>query len=116
MNLVPKPEWGKYLDRVSRGMVGLRAEIEVASLELGDHTLAVRLRVAGVHDAAHDRAPVDARAGEGDRGGEDARDVGILHQQGEPERDQGEHHGRDHGVLHGEPDGRARPRRDRPGL
>ena len=36
MNLVPKPEWGKYLDRVSRGMVGLRAEIEVASLELGD--------------------------------------------------------------------------------
>ena len=48
MNLVPKPEWGKYLDRVSRGMVGLRAEIEVASLELGDQIEAQYLPIAGI--------------------------------------------------------------------
>lgn len=36
MNVVPKAEWHQYLNRVSRGLTRLRAEIEVASLELGD--------------------------------------------------------------------------------
>ena len=31
-----KQEWHGYFDRISRGLLGKRAEIEVASLELGD--------------------------------------------------------------------------------
>jgi len=48
VNVVPKAEWPQYLNRVSRGLTGLRAEIEVASLELGDQIEAQYLPVTGV--------------------------------------------------------------------
>jgi hypothetical protein len=31
-----KQEWQGYFDRISRGLLGTRAEIEVASLDIGD--------------------------------------------------------------------------------
>lgn len=48
MNVVPKAEWPQYLNRVSRGLTGRRAEIEVASLELGDQIEAQYLPITGV--------------------------------------------------------------------
>lgn len=48
MNVVPKAEWPQYLNRVSRGLTGLRAEIEVASLELGDQIEAQYLPITGI--------------------------------------------------------------------
>ena len=48
MNVVPKAEWPQYLNRVSRGLIGLRAEIEVASLELGDQIEAQYLPITGI--------------------------------------------------------------------
>ena len=43
-----KREWRPYLDRVSKGLVGKRAEIEVASLALGDQILAEWLTLFGI--------------------------------------------------------------------
>jgi hypothetical protein len=43
-----KREWRPYLDRVSRGLVGKRAEIEVASLALGSQILAEWLALSGI--------------------------------------------------------------------
>lgn len=48
MDLVPKPEWAGYFNRITRGLVGLRAEIDVASLELGDQVAADQVAVAGI--------------------------------------------------------------------
>ncbi|MFL0419416.1 DUF5335 domain-containing protein [Sphingomonas sp. 179-I 2A4 NHS] len=48
MNVVPKAEWSEYLNRASRAMIGLRAEIEVASLELGDQIEAQYLPITGI--------------------------------------------------------------------
>ncbi len=33
---IEKDEWHGYFDRISHAVIGKRAEIEVASLELGD--------------------------------------------------------------------------------
>ena len=41
MNLIPKSDWTQYLNRIARSLEGLRAEIEVASLELGDQIAAI---------------------------------------------------------------------------
>ena len=48
MNVVPKAEWSGYLNRASRAIIGLRAEIEVASLELGDQIEAQYLPITGI--------------------------------------------------------------------
>ena len=43
-----KSEWHGYFDRVSRALLGKRAEIEVASLELGDQIEAEWVPVIGI--------------------------------------------------------------------
>src|SRR4051812_9054919 len=43
-----KREWHPYLDRVSKGVVGKRAEVEVASLVLGSQILAEWLPLLGI--------------------------------------------------------------------
>ena len=43
-----KSEWHSYLDRVSRAVLGKRAEIEVASLELGDQIEAEWVPILGI--------------------------------------------------------------------
>lgn len=52
---VPKSEWRSFFDRVSEGLIGKRAEIEVASLELGDQIVADWLPMLGVtYDSRND--------------------------------------------------------------
>lgn len=41
-------EWRRYCDQVSKALVGKRAELEVVSLELGDHVAAKWLPLLGV--------------------------------------------------------------------
>jgi hypothetical protein len=54
MNLT-KPDWREFFDRFSSGLSGQRAEIEVASLDLGDQIVAEWLPLQGVtYDAADD--------------------------------------------------------------
>jgi len=43
-----KQEWHNYFDRISRGLLGKRAEIEVASLELGDQIEAESVLLLGI--------------------------------------------------------------------
>ena len=43
-----KSEWHGYFDRVSRALLGKRAEIEVASLELGDQIEAEWVPILGI--------------------------------------------------------------------
>jgi uncharacterized protein DUF5335 len=43
-----RSDWGSYCDRLSRAVVGRRAELEVASLELGDLVEARWLPLLGV--------------------------------------------------------------------
>ena len=43
-----KSEWHGYFDRMSRGLLGARAEIEVASLKLGDQIQAEWAPVLGI--------------------------------------------------------------------
>jgi Family of unknown function (DUF5335) len=43
-----KTQWHGYLDRISRALLGKRAEIEVASLELGDQVEATWLPLLGI--------------------------------------------------------------------
>ncbi len=43
-----KSEWHPYFDRIARGLLGKRAEIEVASLELGDQVEAEWIPLLGV--------------------------------------------------------------------
>jgi hypothetical protein len=48
LTAVPKSEWRAFFDRVSKGMVGKRAEIEVASLDLGDQIAAEWIPLLGI--------------------------------------------------------------------
>lgn len=48
MDLISKSDWTGYLNPITRGLIGLRAEIEVASLELGDQIAADRVAIAGI--------------------------------------------------------------------
>ena len=52
---VPKSQWRPFFDRVSKEVVGKRAEIEVASLELGDQIVAEWVPLLGItYDAKND--------------------------------------------------------------
>ena len=48
MRTLEKSEWHGYFDRVSRALLGKRAEIEVASLELGDQIEAEWVPLLGI--------------------------------------------------------------------
>ena len=43
-----KPAWESYRDRISKGLVGKRAQIEVTSLTLGDQIAAKWLPLLGI--------------------------------------------------------------------
>ena len=45
---IDKSKWQAFFDRLSRGLVGMRAEIEVASLALGDQIEAEWLPLLGI--------------------------------------------------------------------
>jgi len=45
---IEKPEWQAFFDTLSKGLVGMRAEIEVASLALGDQIVAEWLPLLGI--------------------------------------------------------------------
>jgi hypothetical protein len=49
---IEKPEWETFFDTLSKGLLGMRAEIEVASLALGDRIEAEWLPLLGI---AYDR-------------------------------------------------------------
>ena len=54
-----KSEWQAYFDRVSKGLVGTRAEIEVISLNLGDQVVAEWLPIVGlIYDPKSDMVEV----------------------------------------------------------
>jgi hypothetical protein len=45
---LPKDQWKAYFDRVSKGLVGMRAEIEVVALNIGDQIEAEWVPMFGV--------------------------------------------------------------------
>jgi hypothetical protein len=45
---VPRTEWGPFFDRMSKSLIGKRAEIEVASLDLGDQIEAEWVPMIGI--------------------------------------------------------------------
>jgi uncharacterized protein DUF5335 len=45
---VPQTEWRTFFDRMSEALLGKRAEIEVASLDLGDQVVAEWLPLLGI--------------------------------------------------------------------
>jgi hypothetical protein len=45
---LPRGEWRRYCDRVSKEVAGRRVELDVASLDLGDHVEARWLPLLGV--------------------------------------------------------------------
>ena len=45
---VPKTEWQGYCDRLSKGLLGKQAEIEVTGLPFGDHVAAKWLPLLGI--------------------------------------------------------------------
>jgi len=52
---IDKSKWQAFFDRLSRGLVGMRAEIEVASLALGDQIEAEWLPLMGItYDSKND--------------------------------------------------------------
>ena len=52
---IPKAEWQAYFDSMSESMAGTRAELEVASLGLGDQLEAEWVEVEGItYDPADD--------------------------------------------------------------
>lgn len=48
MDLISKSDWAQYLNRVTRSLEGLRAEVEVASLDLGAQIAAEHLAIFGI--------------------------------------------------------------------
>ena len=52
---IDKPEWRAFFDWLSQGLLGARAEIEVASLDLGDQIEAEWLPLLGItYDSKND--------------------------------------------------------------
>jgi hypothetical protein len=50
-----KPEWQSYCDRISKGLTGKRAQIEVTGLRIGDQIAAKWLPLFGItYDAKDD--------------------------------------------------------------
>jgi hypothetical protein len=45
---IPKTEWRTFFDRMSQALLGKRAEIEVASMELGDNIVAEWIPMIGI--------------------------------------------------------------------
>lgn len=45
---LPRAEWRRYCDRVSKELAGRRVELDVASLDVGDHVQARWLPLLGV--------------------------------------------------------------------
>jgi hypothetical protein len=45
---LPKTEWQGYCDRISKGLLGKQAEIEVTGLRFGDHVAARWLPLLGI--------------------------------------------------------------------
>jgi len=48
LRVIPKTEWRSFFDRVSKVLLGKRAEIEVATLDLGDQVVADWLPMLGI--------------------------------------------------------------------
>jgi hypothetical protein len=52
---VPRSEWATLFSRMSQALLGKRAEIEVASLELGDQIVAEWIPILGItYDSKND--------------------------------------------------------------
>ena len=52
---IPRSEWTTWFNQISEALLGKRAEIEVASLELGDQIVAEWIPVLGItYDAKDD--------------------------------------------------------------
>ena len=45
---VPRTEWRGFFDRLSKAMLGTRADVEVASLDLGDQVVAEWISLVGI--------------------------------------------------------------------
>ena len=65
MRTIPKTEWRSFFDRMSHALLGQRAEIEVASLELGDAIVAEWVPMIGItttrgmtSSTSHSTAPI----------------------------------------------------------
>jgi hypothetical protein len=56
MRSVPRPEWREFFDRMSRGLLGKWAEIEIASLALGDQIVAEWVPLLGISYDSKDDA------------------------------------------------------------
>jgi hypothetical protein len=54
LRTIPHSDWRPFFDRVSKGLVGKRAEIEVASLDLGDQIVAEWVPMLGITYEPHD--------------------------------------------------------------
>ena len=55
MENLPKEKWSAFCDKVTKALTGLRAEIEVQSLDLGDQVEAENLPILGlVYDHKND--------------------------------------------------------------
>lgn len=48
LQTVPQPEWRPFFDRMSKALLGKWAEIEVASLDLGDQVIAEWVPMIGI--------------------------------------------------------------------
>jgi uncharacterized protein DUF5335 len=48
LRTIPPAEWRSFFDRTSKALLGQRAEIEVASLDLGDQIVAEWLPMIGI--------------------------------------------------------------------
>ena len=56
LRTVPPSEWRPFFDRMSRGLLGRLAEIEVASLDLGDQVVAEWIPLFGITYDAQDNS------------------------------------------------------------
>jgi hypothetical protein len=56
LRTVPQSEWRPFFDRMSESLIGKRAEIEMASLDLGDQIVAEWVPLIGITYDARDDA------------------------------------------------------------
>ena len=48
LRTIPRHEWRTFFDQMSKALLGKRAEVEVASLDLGDHVIAEWIPMVGI--------------------------------------------------------------------
>ncbi len=48
LRTIPKTEWRPFFDQMSKELLGKRAEVEVASLDLGDQVIAEWIPLVGI--------------------------------------------------------------------